>query len=95
MDYLKFFSTKYNINSLLYILPIVFTCLCAARNQHEIFSLPYSAMLVLLLLWGIFFKSNFDLHYLKQNIAFFLTLGICLLLQIISNKPYFDSIEAK
>lgn len=94
MDYLKFFSTKYNLNSLLYILPIVFTCVCAARNQHEIFSLPYSVMLVVLLIWGMIFKSNFNLHYLKQNIVFFVTLGICFLLQVISNKAYFDSIEA-
>lgn len=94
MNYLKFFTTKYSINLLIYILPIIFTCLCAARNQHETLSLPYSVMLVFLLLWGFFFKSNFNLHYLKQNIAFFVTLGICFLLQIISNKAYFDSIEA-
>ena len=94
INYRKFLSEKYTINSLLYILPTILTCLCVVRNQHEFFSLPYTIMLLLLLLWGFFWRNRFNLYYLKENIPFFITLFLCFMLQFINNKDYFDSIEA-
>lgn len=94
MNCQNFLEKGIRLERLSSVILLFILCLSAARTQHDVFTIPFSALLILLIFIGMTFKNKINISCLQSNTIFLLTLLFCLLLQIIGNKYYFDVIEA-